>query len=158
MGETTYLTKDGYERLKKELATLKGPKRKEIADQIQRARELGDLSENAEYDAAKDAQGLLEMEIGKLENKLATAKILDETNIDISKVYILSTVRLMNLKMKKEFKYTLVPEEEQNVRQNKISVKSPVGKALIGKEVGDVVEIKVPAGAMQFEVLEISRE
>lgn len=158
MGDVTYLTKEGYEKLKKELANLKGPKRKEIASQIQRARELGDLSENAEYDAAKDAQGLLEMEIGKLENKLATAKILDATNIDLSKVYILSTVRLKHMKMKKEFKYTLVPEEEQNVRQNKISVKSPVGKALIGKEVGDIVEIKAPGGTMEFEVLEISRE
>lgn len=157
MSDVTYLTKEGYDRLTKELAQLKGPKRKEIAGMIQRARELGDLSENAEYDAAKDAQGLLELEISKLENKLATARIIDDSNFDPNKIYILSKVRLKNIKMKKEFTYILVPEEEQNIRENRISVKSPVGKGLIGKAVGDVVAIQVPAGTMEFEVLEISR-
>ncbi|MEL6626844.1 MAG: transcription elongation factor GreA [Bacteroidota bacterium] len=157
MSDVTYLTKEGYDRLTKELAELKGPKRKEIAGMIQRARELGDLSENAEYDAAKDAQGLLELEISKLENKLATARIIDDSNFDPNKVYILSKVKVKNIKMKKEFTYTLVPEEEQNLRENKISVKSPVGKGLIGKGPGDIVEIEVPAGKLSFEVIEITR-
>lgn len=157
MSDVTYLTKEGYENLKSKLTDLKGKGRSEIAAQIQRARELGDLSENAEYDAAKDAQGLLEMEISKLETILANARVITDADIDPSKVYILSKVKLKNLKINKEFSYMLVAEEEANLKQGKISVKSPVGKALLGKEVGDVVEIKVPAGAMQMEILEISR-
>lgn len=157
MSDVTYLTKEGYDNLKAKLTNLKGKGRSEIAAQIQRARELGDLSENAEYDAAKDAQGLLEMEISKLENILANARVITDADIDPSKVYILSKVKLKNLKLKKEFKYMLVAEEEADLKKGKISVKSPVGKALLGKQVGDVVEIKVPAGSMQMEILDISR-
>ena len=152
------MSKDGYEKLKAELMDLKGRGRSEIAAQIQKARELGDLSENAEYDAAKDAQGLLEMKISKLETIVATSRIIDDSNIDTSKAYILSTVTLKNLKMKKNFTYTLVAEQEANVKQGKISVKSPLGKAVLGKEVGDVVEMKAPGGTMEFEVMEISRD
>ncbi len=157
MSDVTYLTKEGYDNLKAKLTNLKGKGRSEIAAQIQRARELGDLSENAEYDAAKDAQGLLEMEISKLENILANARVITDADIDPSKVYILSKVKLKNLKLKKEFKYMLVAEEEADLKKGKISVKSPVGKALLGKQGGDVVEIKVPAGSMQMEILDISR-
>ncbi|MEL6671439.1 MAG: transcription elongation factor GreA [Bacteroidota bacterium] len=157
MSEVTYLTKEGYERLKAELADLKGRGRTEIAAAIQKAREMGDLSENAEYDAAKDAQGLLELKISKLETTIATARVLDDREIDSGKAYILSTVKLKNLKVNKVFTYMLVAEEEADIKQNKLSVKSPVGKAVLGKEVGDVVEIDVPAGKMQFELLDISR-
>lgn len=157
MSEVTYMTKEGYEKLKAELMDLKGRGRSEIAAQIQKARELGDLSENAEYDAAKDAQGLLEMKISKLETIVATSRIIDDSNIDTSKAYILSTVTLKNLKMKKNFTYTLVAEQEANVKQGKISVKSPLGKAVLGKEVGDVVEMKAPGGTMEFELMEITR-
>lgn len=158
MSEVTYLTKEGYEKLRKELADLKGKGRAEIAQQIQKAREMGDLSENAEYDAAKDAQGLLEMKIAKLEATVASARILDDSDIDSNKAYILSTVRLKNLKMNKEISYTLVSEEEADLKRGRISVKSPVGKAILGREVGDIVEIQVPAGTMHFELLEITRD
>ena len=158
MSEVTYLTKEGYEKLRAELADLKGRGRSEIAKQIQKAREMGDLSENAEYDAAKDAQGLLELKIAKLENSIATARVLDDSDIDLDKAYILSTVKLKNLKMKKVFTYTLVAEEEADIKLNKLSVKSPVGKAVLGKEVGDIIEVQVPAGTMEFELLEITRE
>ncbi len=157
MSDVQYYTKEGYERLRAELINLKGKARKEIADQIQKAREMGDLSENAEYDAAKDAQGLLEMRISKLGNIVANARILDESEIDDSKAYILSTVTLKNLKSKKNISYTLVAEKEANLKLGKISVKSPVGKAILGKEVGDIIEINVPAGKLEFELLKISR-
>ena len=157
MSEITYLTKEGYEKLRAELSDLKGRGRNEIAKQIQKAREMGDLSENAEYDAAKDAQGLLELKISKLETIVANARILDDTDIDLDKAYILSTVKLKNLKNNTTVKYTLVAEQEANLKQGKISVKSPVGKAILGKEVGDVIDIQVPAGVLQFELLDISR-
>ncbi|MEM9985815.1 MAG: transcription elongation factor GreA [Bacteroidota bacterium] len=157
MSEVTYLTKEGYDKLKNELNELKTKGRTEIAAAIQKARELGDLSENAEYDAAKDAQGLLEMKISKLENTIATARVLNEAEVDASKAYILSTVILKNLKLKKEFTYTLVAEEEADLKRGRISVKSPVGKAVLGKEVGDVVEIDAPGGKMKFELMNISR-
>ncbi|RMG27443.1 MAG: transcription elongation factor GreA [Bacteroidetes bacterium] len=158
MSEVNYFTKEGYEKLKSKLQELKGRGRKEIADQIQKAREMGDLSENAEYDAAKDAQGMLEMEISKLETAIANARVLDASDIDDSKAYILSTVTLKNIKLNKKVTYTLVAEEEANLKQGKISVKSPVGKAVLGKEVGDIVEIEAPAGKIQFKLLEITRE
>ncbi len=158
MSEVTYLTQEGFQKLRNELQELKGKGRQEIAKQIQKAREMGDLSENAEYDAAKDAQGLLELKISKLESIIASARVIEESDLDTSKAYILSTVRLKNLKNKKEMKYTLVAEQEANLKQGKISVKSPVGKAILGKSIGDVVDIKVPAGNMQFEVLDITRE
>ena len=157
MSEVTYLTKEGYAKLEAELADLKGRGRTEIAKQIQKAREMGDLSENAEYDAAKDAQGLLELKISKLETTMASARVIDDSQIDTSKAYILCNVRVKNKKMKREFVYTLVAEEEANIKEMKLSVKSPVGKALLGKEVGDVVEIQVPAGKMELEIMEISR-
>ena len=158
MSETTYLTKEGYEKLRKELADLKGSGRTEIARQIQEAREKGDLSENAEYDAAKEAQGLLEVKISKLEGVIANSRIIDESEIDMSKAYILSTVKVKNLKNNAVMKYTLVAEQEANLKLVKISVKSPVGKALLGKEIGDVVDINIPAGALQMEILDITRE
>ncbi len=158
MSEVTYLTQEGYDKLRKELNELKTKGRSEIAQAIQRARELGDLSENAEYDAAKDAQGLLEMKISKLETTIANARVLDGSDIDASKAYILSTVKLKNLKLKKEFTYTLVSEEEADLKKGRISVKSPVGKAVLGKAVGDVVEIDAPGGKMKFEVMNISRD
>jgi len=157
MSDVTYLTKEGYDKLKKELNDLKTKGRADIAKQIQKARELGDLSENAEYDAAKDAQGLLEMKIAKLEATVSNARVLDETDIDSSKAYILSTVKLKNLKLNKEFTYTLVSEEEADLKKGKISIKSPVGKAILGKAVGEVAEIEAPAGKMTFEILDISR-
>ena len=158
MSEVTYLTKEGLDKLKNELQDLKGKGRLEIAAQIQKAREMGDLSENAEYDAAKDAQGLLELKISKLEGLVANARVLDESDVDLSKAYILSTVRVKNPKLNREFKYTLVAEQEADLKQGRISIKSPVGKALLGKEVGDMVEVQIPAGAMKLEILEISRE
>lgn len=157
MSEVTYLTKEGYEKLNAELEDLKGRGRTEIAKAIQIAREMGDLSENAEYDAAKDAQGLLEMKIAKMENVIAGARILDESELSTDKAYILSTVKVKNVKMNKVFTYTLVAEEEADLKAGKISIKSPVGKGILGKEVGDLIEIDVPAGKIQFELLEISR-
>lgn len=157
MSDVTYLTKEGYDRLRAQLDDLKGRGRTDIARQIQTAREMGDLSENAEYDAAKDAQGLLEMKISKLENAIAIARVLDETDIDSDKAYILSTVKLRNIKTKMEMKYTLVAEEEADLKRGRISIKSPVGKAILGKEVGDIIEIVVPAGNLEFELLEITR-
>ncbi|MEL6256635.1 MAG: transcription elongation factor GreA [Bacteroidota bacterium] len=157
MSDVTYLTREGYDKLKAELDDLKGRGRTEIAKAIQKAREMGDLSENAEYDAAKDAQGLLEMKIAKLEGTIAGARILDESELNTDKAYILCTVKVKNLKMKKTFTYTLVAEEEADLKAGKISVKSPVGKGILGKEVGDLIEIDVPAGKLQFELLEISR-
>lgn len=158
MSEVTYLTQEGYDKLRDELTQLKGKGRSEIARQIQEAREKGDLSENAEYDAAKEAQGLLEVKISKLEGLIANARVLDDREIDLSKAYILSTVKLKNLKNKAVVKYTLVAEEEADLKKGKISIKSPVGKAILGHEVGDTIDIKVPAGAMQFELIEITRE
>lgn len=157
MSEITYLTQEGYDRIKAKLHDLKSRGRSEIADAIQKAREMGDLSENAEYDAAKDAQGLLEMEIAKIENTMANARVLDTKDMDLSKAFILSTVKLKNLKFNKEISYTLVAEEESDLKQGKLSIKSPVGKAVLGKEVGDIIDVEVPAGVIQFELLEINR-
>lgn len=157
MSDVQYFTKEGLEDLKKELHEMKTKERKKISDTIAEARAQGDLSENAEYDAAKEAQGLLELKISKLDAVLAKARILDESQIDTSKALILSKVRVLNKKMKKEFTYTLVSEKEANLKEGKISIKSPIGQGLLGKEVGDVASIKVPNGMMEFEILEISR-
>lgn len=157
MSDITYLTQEGFDRIKAKLHDLKSRGRSEIADAIQKAREMGDLSENAEYDAAKDAQGLLEMEISKIENTMAHARVLDTKDLDISKAFILATVKLKNLKFNKEISYTLVAEEEADLKQSKLSIKSPVGKAVLGKEVGDIIEVEAPAGVMKFELLEINR-
>jgi len=152
-----YLSKEGYEKLDAELRDLKTRGRKEIAEEISEAREKGDLSENAEYDAAKEAQGMLEKRIAELENTLANASIIDEKNIDSSKAYLLSTVTIFNYKVKKEMSYTLVNKEEADFKAGKISIDSPIGKSLLGKEVGDVVEVHVPAGKMKLEIKNIER-
>jgi transcription elongation factor GreA len=153
----SYYTQDGFDRLKHKLQELRTKGRAEIARQIAEARDKGDLSENAEYDAAKDAQGLLELEISKLEELMVNARILDETTIDISKVSILSHVKIRNTATKMEITYTLVAEEEADLKQNKISVKSPIGSGLLGKKIGEKAEISTPRGPMSFEVLDISR-
>ena len=150
-----YFTKEGLDNLKKELSELKTKGRSEIAQQIAEAREKGDLSENAEYDAAKEAQGHLEAKISKLEETLSTARLLDEKSIDTSKVQILSNVKLKNLKTNKEQKFMLVTENEADVKTGKISVTSPIGKGLLGKKVGQVAKINVPAGIMEFKILDI---
>lgn len=154
----SYITQEGYLNLKNKLDDLRTNGRAEVAQAIAEAREKGDLSENAEYDAAKDAQGMLELEINNIETLLANAEILDKSQLDGSKVTVLSTVRMMNLKINKEVKYTLVSESEQDLKAKKISVDSPIGKGLLGKVVGDVAEIEVPAGKLKFEILEITIE
>ncbi|WP_026462803.1 transcription elongation factor GreA [Adhaeribacter aquaticus] len=157
MGKVSYYTAEGLQKLKDELAELKTKGRSEIARQIAEARDKGDLSENAEYDAAKEAQGLLELKISKLEEVVGNARVMDDTNIDMSKALILSKVKIKNLNNNMVMDYTLVAEEEANLATGKISVKSPIGKGLLGKSVGDVAEIIIPAGKIKFEILEISR-
>jgi len=157
MSQVRYYTEEGFVKLRDELHQLKTVERPSISRQIAEARDKGDLSENAEYDAAKEAQGLLEMKIAKLEEVISNARIIDESQLTSDKVLILSKVKLMNVAMKKEFLYTLVAENEANLREGKISVDSPIGKGLLGKKVGDIAEIQVPNGIMKFEVLEISR-
>lgn len=158
MSKYSYLTRDGYDRLKAELDELKTVERLKAARQIAEAREKGDLSENAEYDAAKEAQGLLELKISQLEAVLANARVLREEDLDTSSVVILSTVHLRNTKTKKEMKYTLVSESEADLKTGKISVTSPVGKGLLGKTIGEVAKIQTPAGVTEFEVLNITIE
>jgi transcription elongation factor GreA len=155
--KTTYYTAEGLKKLQDELVYLKTKGRSEMAKQIAEARDKGDLSENAEYDAAKDAQGLLELKISKLEDVLSNARILDESTIDTSKVSILSNVKIKNKKTGAVITYTLVSEEEADLKTGRISVKSPIGKGLLGKEKGDSAIIEVPAGKIEFEVIEISR-
>lgn len=155
--EVSYFTKEGLDKLTEELKNLKTKGRSEIAKQIQEAREKGDLSENAEYDAAKDAQGHLEAKISSLENTLAGARIIDESNVDTSKVMILSKVLVKNHGSQKNVLYTIVSETEANLKEGKISVKSPIGQGLLGKKIGDVVVVTVPAGTLKLEVVEISR-
>ena len=149
------MTKEGYEKLKAELQELKSKGRSEAAKAIAEAREKGDLSENAEYDAAKDAQGMLEAKISELDKIMSDARILDESQLDTSKVTILSTVRLLNKKVNKEISYTLVSKAEANLKEKKISVDSPIGQGLLGKKVGEVAAISTPGGQIEFEILEI---
>lgn len=156
MSEVTYLTKAGLEKLKKELEHLMNVERPKISKQIGEAIEKGDISENAEYDAAKDAQGMLEAKIAQLKSKVANARILDESKIDTSQVQILNKVTIKNKKNNATMQYTLVPESEANLKEGKISVQTPIAKGLMGKKVGDVVEIKVPSGVIPFEIVEIS--
>ncbi len=151
----SYLTPEGYEKLKNELEHLKTKGREEVAAAIAEAREKGDLSENAEYDAAKDAQGLLELKINEMEKVMASARILDKSQLDTSNVTILSTVKIKNKKNNKEVEYTLVSESEANLKEKKISVTSPIGKGLLGKAVGDIAQITTPAGAIDFEIMSI---
>ena len=157
MATVNYYTAEGLQKLKDELSDLKVRGRADVAYQLAEARDKGDLSENAEYDAAKDAQGHLELKISKLEEVVSNARLIDESSLDSSKALILSKVKLKNRKNGQILNYTLVAEEEANLAAGKISVKSPIGKGLLGKEVGDVVEITVPAGKLEFELLEIGR-
>ncbi len=151
----SYYTKEGLERLTNELATLKTKGRSDIAKQIAEARDKGDLSENAEYEAAKDAQGHLEARIAQMENSLSGARLLDETRIDTSSVSILSKVTIKNKKNGASVTYMLVSEEEADLKAGKISTQSPIGKGLLGKKKGDLVKIKTPAGEMEFEIVNI---
>ncbi|MDG1517872.1 MAG: transcription elongation factor GreA [Flavobacteriales bacterium] len=157
MAETSYFTQEGLDKLKAELNHLKKVERPSVTVQIADARDKGDLSENAEYDAAKEAQGLLELRIAQMEEIVAYARVIDETKIDNSKVLILSKVKVRNLGNKAEMEYTLVSEEEADLAQKKISISSPIGKGILGRAVGDVTEIKVPAGLLKFEIINISR-
>lgn len=156
MAKVNYYTKEGLEKLKEELQHLKTKGRSDISQQIAEARDKGDLSENAEYDAAKDAQGLLEMKISQLEGVVGNARVLDESTLDTSQVSILSSVRIKNKKNGGEVKYQLVSEEEADLKAGKISIQSPIGKGLVGKKVGEIAKIKVPAGEMEFEIVEIT--
>jgi len=156
MSETSYFTQSGLDKLKDELTDLKTRGRAEMAKAIQEARVKGDLSENAEYDAAKDAQGLLEMRIAKLENVLASARVLDESTIDLSRVQVLTKVKIRNLANNAEMTYSIVSEKEADLKAGKISSTSPIGKGLVGKAKGEIAEIQVPSGIMTFEILDIS--
>lgn len=156
MSKVSYYTKEGYKKLKDELNQLKTKGRSDIAKQIAEARDKGDLSENAEYDAAKDAQGLLELKIAKLEELVSQARIIDESKIDTSQVTILAKVKIKNKNNGATFTYTLVSEEEADLKSGKISIKSPIGQGLVGKKVGETAQIKAPAGSMEFEILDIS--
>jgi transcription elongation factor GreA len=156
MSNTSYYTEEGLQKLKNELKHMRDVERPSISRQIAEARDKGDLSENAEYDAAKEAQGLLEMRIAKMEDIVANARVLDPTKMDNSKVMVLSTVHLKNQANGMKMKYTLVSESEADIRSGKISVGSPIGKGLLGKKVGEVVEIQVPSGKMNLEILEIT--
>ncbi|RFZ92961.1 transcription elongation factor GreA [Mucilaginibacter conchicola] len=157
MADVSYYTKEGLENLKEELQQLKTTGRAKIANAIAEARDKGDLSENAEYDAAKEAQGLHETKIAKLEETLSNARLLDESKLDMSKVLALSIVKIKNVKNGATMSYQLVSESEADLKAGKISVASPIAKGLLGKSVGDKTEIQVPAGKMEFEILEISR-
>jgi len=156
MAQASYMTEDGLANLKKELEQLTLVERPAISQQIAEARDKGDLSENAEYDAAKEAQGLLEMRIARMEDMVAKARIIDESRIDTSHVQILNKVKIKNIKNSQQVEYMLVSESEADIKSGKISVATPIAKGLLGKEVGDVVEIKVPSGVMSFEIMEIS--
>lgn len=157
MAEITYYTKEGLDKLKEELHQLKTEGRASIAKAIAEARDKGDLSENAEYDAAKEAQGLHEAKIAKLSVVLANSRLLDESKLDLSKVLALSIVKIKNVKNGATMTYQLVAESEADMKSGKISVKSPIAQGLLGKSVGDKTEIEVPAGKIEFEILEISR-
>jgi len=157
MSEISYYTEEGLSNLKIEIKNLESVERPKISQQIAEARDKGDLSENAEYDAAKEAQGMLEARISKLKNKLANARLIDDSEIDDSKVFILSTVKIKNVKNAMEMTYTLVAENEADIRAGKISVDSPIGKGLLGKEVGQIADISTPAGIMKFEIVSIQR-
>ncbi|MDP4268009.1 MAG: transcription elongation factor GreA [Bacteroidota bacterium] len=157
MGKFTYYTAEGLQKLKDELNHLITVERPSISQQIAEARDKGDLSENAEYDAARHAQALLELKISKLEQVVSEARIIDESKIDTSKVLLLSKVKVKNLNNDKIFTYSIVPESEADIKQWKISVNSPIAKGLLGKEIGQIAEIAVPAGKIKLEILEISR-
>ena len=158
MSTISYYTAEGLKKLKDELEYLKSIERPKASQDIAEARDKGDLSENAEYDAAKEAQGLLEMRISKLEEVYSNARIIDESTLDTSKVLVLSNVKIKNQANGMEMKYTLVAESEADLKAGKISVTSPIGRGLLGKSVGEIAEITVPNGTLNFEVLEITRD
>ena len=155
MATYNYLTQEGHDRLQAELDDLKTRGRQEAAKAIAEARDKGDLSENAEYDAAKEAQGLLELKINELEKALANARVLDASTMDTSEVRLLTSVKIKNKKVNKEMVYTIVSESEADLKAKKLSVSSPIGSGLLGKKVGEVAKIQTPAGLMEFEVLDI---
>ncbi len=157
MSESRYYTEEGLQKLRDELDYMTRVERKKISEAIAEARDKGDLSENAEYDAAKEAQGLLELKISKLRDIISHARIIDESKMDASKVLIMSTVKIKNLKNGATMTYMLVPEKEADIKAGKISVNSPIAKGLLGKSVGDKAQITVPAGTIEFEIVEISR-
>ncbi|MBI5539637.1 MAG: transcription elongation factor GreA [Bacteroidia bacterium] len=157
MSNISYLTPEGFQKLKTELEQLKTVERPAISNAIAEARDKGDLSENAEYDAAKEAQGMLEMKIQKLEELISTSRVLDDSKIDKSKVQILSKVKIKNTITNAIQQYTLVSESEANLKEGKISINTPIAKGLLGKKVGDSVEVQVPSGKLSFEVIEITR-
>ncbi len=157
MGDIKYYSEEGLQKLKDELNYLVTKERPAASAAIAEARDKGDLSENAEYDAAKEAQGLLEARISKLQDLIANSRLLDESKLDTSKILLLSKVEIKNTKTNMKIAYEIVPESESDIKKNKISVSSPIAKALLGKRVGDVVEVQVPAGIMNFEVLSIQR-
>jgi len=158
MSDIFYMTREGLEKLQEEVKHLRTVRRPEIAKAIAEAREKGDLSENAEYHAAKEEQGHLEAKIAEMETKLANARILSESDVDLSKASILSTVEVLNKKVNKKMKFTLVSEAEANLKENKLSVSSPIGKALLGKAVGEIGKAQTPAGVIEFEILKITLE
>ena len=157
MSNISYYTEEGLKKLRQELNTLKDIERPKISNAIAEARDKGDLSENAEYDAAKEAQGMLEMKISKLEETLAGARLIDESQLDTSKVLVLSKVKIKNMSNNMEMDYMIVAESEADLASGKISVNSPIGKGLLGKSVSDVAEIDVPSGKLKFKILKISR-
>ena len=156
MAQTSYMTEEGLAKLKKELDHLTKVERPSISQQIAEARDKGDLSENAEYDAAKEAQGMLEMRISRMEDMVANARVIDESKINTSSVQILNKVKIKNTKTNAQVEYMLVSEAEADIKNGKISVATPIAKGLLGKKVGDVVEINVPSGVMSFEIVKIS--
>jgi transcription elongation factor GreA len=157
MSNVTYLTKEGLKKLQDELDQLRTVERPAISQMIAEARDKGDLSENAEYDAAKEAQGMLEMKIAKLEDTVASVRIIDESKIDTERVQILNRIKIKNTLNGAIMQYTLVAESEANIKEGRLSVGTPIAKALLGKKVGEVVEVQVPSGAIKFEIIEISR-
>ena len=157
MSDVSYYTKEGLKKLKDELNHLKDVERPKASNDIGEARDKGDLSENAEYDAAKEAQGMLEMKISKMEEIVANARLIDESQLDLSKVLVLSKVKIKNLNNQMEMNYTLVAESEADLKSGKISVDSPIGKGLLGKKVGEIAEVVVPNGTIKFEIISINR-
>ncbi len=157
MSDFAYYTEEGLKKLKDELHEMKTVQRPRISEQIAEARDKGDLSENAEYDAAKEAQGLLEMKIAKMEELVSKARIIDNSLMDNSKVFILSRVKIKNVTNNMEMEYTLVAESEADLKAKKISVDSPIGKGLLGKKVGDIADVQTPNGIVKFEVMDIAR-
>ncbi|MDD2277992.1 MAG: transcription elongation factor GreA [Bacteroidales bacterium] len=157
MSKVTYLTKEGLDKLHKELDQLRTVERPAISQMIAEARDKGDLSENAEYDAAKEAQGMLEMKIVKLENTIAMARIIDESRIDTDRVQILNKVKIKNKTNNAMMEYTIVAESEANLKEGKLSIGTPIAKALLGKKEGESVEVQIPSGSVTFEIIKISR-